>query len=221
MAGTIISASTDTTSGGRGRNVCVYWLLGHCRFDERCVYAHDKTYLPVTGWWTDAVRLTRLRKEFSDAAKADPLALPAGSIESILAESLRPAPWRKDLWAVVESYEEEANMAEVQRRDEAGDEGDEGDEGDWEDVDEWEERAENFGYTSADVEEMLMYGIKPWDIQSYVSARSSHSEVLMSADGQLAGRTDEYSGRILMDSGLCVSVDISLVCDNNTRLTHN
>ena len=32
-----------------------------------------------------------------------------------------------------------------------------------------EERAQYFGHTRADAEEMMMYGIKPWDLDAYVS----------------------------------------------------
>jgi len=38
----------------RGRNVCIYFLLGNCRFgNSACVYAHDKAYLPTGRWWED------------------------------------------------------------------------------------------------------------------------------------------------------------------------
>ena len=33
-----------------------------------------------------------------------------------------------------------------------------------------EERAQYFRYTRADAEEMMMYSIKPWDANAYVSA---------------------------------------------------
>ena len=36
----------------RGRNVCIYFLLGNCKFgSSACVYVHDKTYLPTGRWW--------------------------------------------------------------------------------------------------------------------------------------------------------------------------
>jgi hypothetical protein len=36
----------------RGRNVCIYFVLGNCKFGGSvCVYAHDKTYLPTGRWW--------------------------------------------------------------------------------------------------------------------------------------------------------------------------
>lgn len=82
----------------RGRNVCVYWLLGECRFsDERCFYAHDKAYLPPKGWWTNKQRLARLCREFDYAVAAAPR---PGVKEGILAEALKPVSWRKDMWTL-------------------------------------------------------------------------------------------------------------------------
>ncbi|KAI0740086.1 hypothetical protein C8Q76DRAFT_790567 [Earliella scabrosa] len=58
----------------------------HCRHGDRCVYAHDKTYLPVLGRWTDSARLARLRRE----RKAAPPDLPArpAQAEHTLTEAL-------------------------------------------------------------------------------------------------------------------------------------
>lgn len=81
-----------------GRNVCVYWLLGECHFsDERCFYAHDKSYLPAKGWWMNKHRLARLCKEFDGAVAAAPR---PGVKEGILAEALKPVSWRKDAWTL-------------------------------------------------------------------------------------------------------------------------
>ena len=84
----------------RGRNVCVYWLLGLCRFAaaDKCMYAHDATYLPERGWWTDTARLERIRTQFDAAVKEEPLDLRKGPVEErILAEAFVPLPWKKDL----------------------------------------------------------------------------------------------------------------------------
>ncbi|PIL32506.1 transporter [Ganoderma sinense ZZ0214-1] len=86
-----------------GRNVCVYWLLGHCRFDAagKCIYAHSATYLPERGWWTDTARLERIRAEFDAVVKEEPLDLGAGRVEErILAEAFVPLRWREELWAI-------------------------------------------------------------------------------------------------------------------------
>ena len=127
-----------------GRNVCVYWLLGECRFGkERCVYAHDRTYLPPNGWWTDEVRNAGLRKatntlfEFCSRRHAP---------KALLAEAAKP-DWREELWAMVD-FTEEATHSEYEEDDEESDEG-----GGLEDF----------------YEEMLLQGIKPWEITSPVS----------------------------------------------------
>jgi len=46
---------TDFWALSRGRNVCIYFLLGNCKFGGvACVYCHDKTYLPLADhWWED------------------------------------------------------------------------------------------------------------------------------------------------------------------------
>ncbi|KAI0660128.1 hypothetical protein C8Q70DRAFT_75804 [Cubamyces menziesii] len=173
-----------------GRNVCIYWLVGECRFgDDRCVYAHDKTYLPKHGWWTKTQRLNRICKEFEDAVLAAPR---LGVSEKILAEALKPVPWRLDMWAYGgyaeaamiqadrDAADKEAEEVFAQfraahpssgpvgedEREALAEEWPEDEDGDelspWErDVD---ESGENYGgHTEADYHEMLMYGIKPWD----------------------------------------------------------
>ncbi|KAI0631742.1 hypothetical protein C8Q77DRAFT_157668 [Trametes polyzona] len=100
-----------------GRNVCLYWLLGQCRFgDGRCAYAHDRTYLPQGGWWTKTRRLARMYQAFDDAVAAAPR---VGVSEGILAEALKPASWRKDLWAGGD-YAEQAKLRRERERADSG-----------------------------------------------------------------------------------------------------
>ncbi|KAH9896002.1 hypothetical protein C8Q73DRAFT_690462 [Cubamyces lactineus] len=126
-----------------GRNVCIYWLLGECRFGkERCVYAHDRTYLPPNGWWTDEARNAGLRNatnalfEFCSRRHAP---------KALLAEAAKP-DWREELWAMVD-FTEEPTPGEHEAEE-------------WSDED---------GGTEDFYEEMLMQGIKPWEITSPVS----------------------------------------------------
>ena len=93
----------ELTMRSSGRNVCLLWLVGDCRFAESCVYAHEAVYLPPNGWWTDTQRLDRLCEAFKDAAKHDPI----DASESISAEALRPRSWRQDLWAAPVDFTDE------------------------------------------------------------------------------------------------------------------
>ncbi|KAI1786102.1 hypothetical protein LXA43DRAFT_1185370 [Ganoderma leucocontextum] len=159
------------------RNVCLSWLLGECRFGDNCLYAHDKEYLPPQGWWTNDARLSQLRQEFQIAVKEAPLDFADGPVsECILAEALKPLHWQFDLWFTVEydhdaddrmynepprALDDESEWMEEERMEE-GDFGPEALE------EELSERANDYGYTEADgVEEMLMYGIKPYDPDAY------------------------------------------------------
>ncbi|KAL1942221.1 hypothetical protein VTO73DRAFT_6285 [Trametes versicolor] len=83
-----------------GRNVCIYWLLDECRFgDAKCQYAHDRTYLPERGWWTDEARNARLRELTDMTFDAMPRRyLP----QAFLAEGAKPYPWREELWATAD-----------------------------------------------------------------------------------------------------------------------
>src|SRR6266702_2014695 len=46
-----------------GRNVCMYFLLGDCKFgSSACVYSHDKTYLPSGRWWDNEGKVALLRQ---------------------------------------------------------------------------------------------------------------------------------------------------------------
>ena len=48
----------------RGRNVCRYYLMGVCKFGERCSYSHSKEYLLHKGWWSTTEWIDRERKRY-------------------------------------------------------------------------------------------------------------------------------------------------------------
>ena len=142
------------------------------------MYTHDKTYLPAGGWWTDERRLGYIREDFKDAVLQAPL--PHATGERILAEALKPSPWRNDLWAISEYETQEAADEEAYAAAEAEEEDIR-----WEREDilreeeeeeraerEMEERAQWFGYTEEMAREMMSFGIDPWDADAYVSAQT-------------------------------------------------
>ncbi len=157
----------------------MYWLLGHCRFDvgAKCIYAHDATYLPESGWWADTARLDRIRAEFNNAVKAEPLDLGAGRVEeSILAEAFVPLPWRRDLWAIATySVQFRDRGFGFYQDDEYLCESDDEDAG----------RLNEFGFTEKVTMEMWGYGIKPWEDGAYVRTFFSHIGCLISEEGTL------------------------------------
>ncbi|KAI9065693.1 hypothetical protein FKP32DRAFT_1674525 [Trametes sanguinea] len=157
-----------------GRNVCVYWLLGECLFGaERCVYAHDRTYLPERGWWDNKERNARLAKGAKFHQQASRYSL-LPKLPAILAEAAKPGDWRDDLW-VDGGYAEEARLQKEYGDGWVDDEIEEadGDDDAWVDKDEdedegslereMEERSMYCGYTQYEFEELLSQGIKPWD----------------------------------------------------------
>lgn len=167
--------------------MCVYWLLDECRFSaEQCVYAHERTYLPAGGgqWWEDAGRNARVRA----GMHATCAVAPSGYWEVLLAEAAKPDPWRKDLWATgayaragaartatgatAGGSDAKKNLGNGKGRSWNG-------RGPFSGSNRGSSSGGNpFGYESEDYYghmddfygEMIMQGIKPWEVDSYVSA---------------------------------------------------
>ena len=55
-----------------GRNVCLYYLMGSCKFGNvKCTYSHSKDFLGKDGWWaTEEGRQTR-RDEVKNAREVE------------------------------------------------------------------------------------------------------------------------------------------------------
>ncbi|KAJ7615529.1 hypothetical protein FB45DRAFT_935917 [Roridomyces roridus] len=48
-----------------GKNVCLYLLLDACKFGDKCIYSHDRSYLPTNtkaAWWEDEARVAEMRE---------------------------------------------------------------------------------------------------------------------------------------------------------------
>ncbi|KAL6301888.1 hypothetical protein BKA93DRAFT_442434 [Sparassis latifolia] len=84
-----------------GRNVCLMWLLGTCRYDQGCSYNHDDTYLPTRGWWADEWKLARMRDDVQNLLRQG---LQLEEVENMIPS--RWPTWRQDAWAVAENYRE-------------------------------------------------------------------------------------------------------------------
>lgn len=144
-----------------GRNVCVFYLLDICKFStEKCVYAHDKTYLaPSPRRWDDPswIESTRAVAEFWGAHRC------AEKLEELMVMLKPPITHEAYLPRVRlerSRLTTEALIGELWGHDESDSWSEEED----------EERAMNCGFTNAEVEELLCQGVKPWDDDAWVSA---------------------------------------------------
>src|SRR5258708_17640242 len=46
----------------RGKNVCIYDILGSCKFGAaRCVYSHSNEALPKRGWWNSSEKVVKVK----------------------------------------------------------------------------------------------------------------------------------------------------------------
>ncbi|KAJ7655938.1 hypothetical protein B0H17DRAFT_1338006 [Mycena rosella] len=52
---------------GLGKNVCLYFLLGQCKFEAKCIYSHSRAALSATrGWWNDAAQTAAVKRRIED-----------------------------------------------------------------------------------------------------------------------------------------------------------
>ncbi|KAG5641145.1 hypothetical protein DXG03_005884 [Asterophora parasitica] len=49
----------------RGKNVCIAFLVDICKFGAKCIYSHDREYLPI-GWWNRPTSVSLLKSVFED-----------------------------------------------------------------------------------------------------------------------------------------------------------
>lgn len=81
-----------------GRNVCLYWLLlDECKNGNACAYAHDKTYLPTSGWWTNEKRLNRIRERYARITAVTGRPCPP----EFYIREMNIKPFGYELWALV------------------------------------------------------------------------------------------------------------------------
>lgn len=158
------------------------WLLGVCNLSEtHCHYAHDKTYLPTRGWWTDEVRCAKL-KDLSPRLRF------AGYTDAPTLASLALQPWHGEKWFLFpygpkplerqlsdDPDDEYDGMREFPCMDPAEDSDDDDGENEDEDEDEnmfdgsMESDPYEWGFSREDIQEMIIHGVKPWDDDAAVS----------------------------------------------------
>ncbi|TFK66784.1 hypothetical protein BDN72DRAFT_843792 [Pluteus cervinus] len=80
----------------RGKNVCIHFLMGYCRFsDGRCKYTHVEDYLPTSGWWSRPDRVDYVWARFQVADRHD-RSKPKTLIRQILHGPLPTWFWKDD-----------------------------------------------------------------------------------------------------------------------------
>ena len=77
--------------------MCVLWLVGRCALGDRCGYAHDRTYLPSHGWWSEPAQTTRIERGFQGggAYRGED---PGAAKPAFLATMRALQNWREDEW---------------------------------------------------------------------------------------------------------------------------
>ncbi|EMD36003.1 hypothetical protein CERSUDRAFT_96226 [Gelatoporia subvermispora B] len=79
-----------------GRNVCLWWLLGDCVWDDfyagGCPYAHDDAQLP-SPWWSKEYRLKAIEEEFRELDSDEEIQ----EIDRVFWKH-SVMSWRADLW---------------------------------------------------------------------------------------------------------------------------
>ncbi|KAE9410907.1 hypothetical protein BT96DRAFT_983585 [Gymnopus androsaceus JB14] len=157
-----------------GRNVCLHFLIDRCKFDDRCWYAHDKTYLPSNGWWHD-----ESLGEYQDLYDQLKMDIDDGVLDRLGGAMNGTAmPW------AINAYLKKL----VEERLEFGDENSDDDDygtfrgsgkagGSRQFEREMDERAQNFGFTSDEVNELLCQGVKPWDDDAWVTYFTFYARV--------------------------------------------
>ena len=180
-----------------GRNVCIAWLLGKCSFAARCFYAHDRTYLDHGGWWNDRTKVRGLASDFGKSVNGPGRWSKRLDSEVFFSALGAINEWRYDNWVSerFSALDDEpvpagrmgdsvmvntttgrnsrfrsknstnARTAHGHMRGAGGRY--DSDEDDWDD-DEYEERANHFGFDEDDLNELLSQGVKPWDDDAWV-----------------------------------------------------
>ncbi|KAK0501834.1 hypothetical protein EDD18DRAFT_1279551 [Armillaria luteobubalina] len=136
------AADSDSIQDSCGKNVCLHFLKGYCRFgDYKCRYSHSRDHLAQKDIDAISATLASSSKAAHEATKVSPDA-PKTKTKKKAKKTLRskaPAPAANRY-----AHNFEGDF-------------------DWDIEDEMEERTYNYGFTEDDVQELLCQGVKPWD----------------------------------------------------------
>ncbi|EIN04349.1 hypothetical protein PUNSTDRAFT_146568 [Punctularia strigosozonata HHB-11173 SS5] len=158
-----------------GRNVCLFYLLGDCKFDdEDCFYAHSKLYLPPSGWWNKPEKIEQYL-EMLDMAYEFSGTTPGQMMDGFLGRMLN-GDLRDNGKKFIESLDDETNFTDLgpspdMSRNKPRKKGGKPKKGKGKGVRprdpslerEVEERQRNCGFTDDEVYELALQGVKPWD----------------------------------------------------------
>lgn len=166
------------------------WLLGKCIYENKCYYAHDRTYLPHGGWWNDRRKVRALGDELRMSLDVSNKRLKTGIFFATLSLLNN---WRHDEWAsgkfsalddepvplgrlgdmnsitvnttqrdgqLQHDYLMNTGAARARAGRRYGDE--------WEDDEEDEQKANNLGFDEEELNELFSQGVKPWDDDAWV-----------------------------------------------------
>jgi len=186
-----------------GRNVCMYFLLGNCKFGgSACVYSHDKTYLSSGRWYENEGKCDLLRhisESLNPNTSSAFMPYTFAFIDNRLAWASAHGVEMEELYghsrtlaelgfqAAVSNAAELLIYNEVSKhvrasgpsrrgrgRGRGGRRGRRIEEYD-EFNSEEDERMDNFGFTQDDMMELACQGVKPWDDDAWDVLHALHS----------------------------------------------
>lgn len=159
------------------------WLFEACKFEDRCAYAHDKTYLPAQGWWSDDARLSMIQHSVMELTSAGLVQNPEELINTYVPR-WEDEPWfRSPYIPKKQDCETESEIGTGESGSESGSDEHEGssygdghsrDEEVDEEIDEDDDPYE-WGFSREETQELLAQGVRPWDKDAPVSVTGSLS----------------------------------------------
>lgn len=166
-----------------GKNVCIYYLLGKCKFgDIKCIYSHSKDCLPKQGWWNDEEQTAKV-KAVIEAAE----------------QQAKEQRALVNLMSKLESKSRKRNGAGTKGRRHAnptdsttggsskGGKKRGGSARRYQSEQEMDERMANNGFTDYELNDLLSQGVKPWDDDAWVSYFPKQSSLLIAYSLYLPG----------------------------------